>query len=184
MLILKYSAFLCYCICAFHVCVILCMWCRCYPETVIWRNLSGHACGICHWLLSAIANLARNCGSCLALNSFTRLRLSKRCSTLHLISLAAVCKRATCCLVRRKRPTLKTFQKVDVWQSTEKGAPFPGRETKALALFAVPRQESLGRAHTQIICVTLLFPPSLGPQTCICFYPCFYACVIWVRPEF
>lgn len=157
------------------------MWCRCYPETVIWRNLSGHACGIRRWLLSTIANLARNCGFCLALSSFMWLMLSKRCSTLHLISPAAACERAMCCIVRKKLPTLKKFRKVDVGQSSEKGALFPGRETKALELFAGHDQGSLGRAHTQSGFVTLLFPSSLGPQICICFYPRFYACVILVN---
>lgn len=69
-----------------------------------------------------MANLARNCGFCLALSGFTWFMLSKRCSTLHLISLAVVCKRTVFCIVCRKQPTSKMFQKVGVGQSSEKGA--------------------------------------------------------------
>ena len=76
-------------------------------------------------------NLARSYGLCLPLSSFTWLTLSKRCSTLRLTSLAAVCERPVCCIARRKQPTLKTFQKVDVGQSSEKGALFPGRDQSA-----------------------------------------------------
>lgn len=134
--------------------VTLCMGCRCYPETVIWRNLSGHACGICHWLLSTTATLARSRGSGFALNSFTWLVISKRCNTLHLVYFAVVCKKAVCCIIGRKQPTLKRFQKVDVGQSLEKGAPFPGGETKALELLTVHRQGGvLGkRSHSNSFC--------------------------------
>lgn len=130
------------------------MWCRCYPETVSWRNLSSHACGICHWLLSTVENLARNCGSCLALSSFMWLVLSKRCSTLHLTSLAAACKRAVCCIVRRK-----TFQRVDVGQSSEKGPPFTGRVTKAFELLTVQRWGGVsGKSSHSHLCCHFAFP--------------------------
>lgn len=70
-----------------------------------------------------------------------------------------------------RQPTLKTFQKVDVGQSSGKGALFPARHTKALELLAVHRQGSLGRAHIHIGFVTLFFPSSLSPQNSICFDP-------------
>lgn len=130
------------------------MWCRCYPETVICRNLSGHTCGICHWLLSTTATLVRSRGAGLALSSFTWFMLRKRCNTLHLVSFAVVCKKAVCCIIGRKQPTLKRFQKVDVGQSLEKGAPFPGRETKALELLTVHKQGGVfGKSsHSNLFC--------------------------------
>lgn len=109
-LILKYSSFLCWCS--------MCLPCVCHPAHVVLvlprhNHWSGHARGMCHWLLSAVANLAQNCGSCRALSSFTWFMLSKRCSTLRLIPLAAVCKGTMYYIAGKKQPSLKTLQKVD-----------------------------------------------------------------------
>lgn len=155
MLILKYSSFLGRCS--------MCLPCVCLPAHVVLvlprhNYLSGHARGMCHWLLSAVANLARNCGSCRALSSFMWFMLSKRCSTLHLVSLAAVCKETMYYIAGKKQPSLKTLQKVDGWWEELWGRSSVSRQREeALELLAV---------HSQCLWEELTFTLVL----LVCFY--------------
>lgn len=86
---------------------------------------------------------------------------------------------------------LHSRQKAAQLENTSEGGWVMGRALRKELRFQAERGStwaagcaqpvSLGRAHVHIGFVSLLLPSSLGPLTCICFYPYFSACVIWVN---
>lgn len=163
--------------CTFHVCTS----CTC-GVGVIPAQLLVWSC-VWNMPLATISNSksCTNCSCCHALSSFTWFMLSKRCSTLHLTSLAAVCKGTVYYIAGKKQPSLKTLQKVDgCWEELCGRSSVSRQREEAFELLAVHSEWSLGRAHVHIAFVSA-FPSSLSPLTCTCFYPYFSACVIWVN---
>lgn len=118
--------------------------------------------------------LHRRCGLRLGPSSFTCPML--RGSALPVTSLTAASRRAVCRVICRNQPTLKTSQqpgralRPEGWVSRQRSKPS-----------AVHGWVCLGRARAKMGFVTLPFPSGLRPQTCNCFYPCFYASKIWVN---
>lgn len=139
----------------------------------------------CVWNMPlATSSSSKSCTElqlCCALSSCMWSMLSKRCCTLHLTSLAAVCRGTMYYIASKKQPSLKTLQKVDGCWEELWGRSSVSRQRGSTGAACCAQPVVCGKSSRSYRFCEFALPSSLSPLTYICFYLYFSACVIGVN---